>query len=199
MIDAATMERFRGYFGKIREYVDNFLNDVLPEADDPYDAEQEYREDLRDILGYNTQVYFGASRTVIVFNNEDWVIKIPRSLDDKYYNEREVENYEKAPQKLKPFFAECAFLDRDMCVTIMQSVICDGDRVESLQYESHNYGEDDNDFDSDVSFDLYGGLTLWDDLYQYLCDRDINDLHEENVGWLDTSEDLPVMIDYAGY
>ena len=199
MIDAATLDRFRGYFGEIREYVDNFLNEVLPEADDPYDAEDEYREDLRDILGYNTQIYYGASRTVIVFNNEDWVIKIPRHLDDNYYNAREVENYEKAPKELKPFFAECAFLDKEMCVTIMQSVICDGDRVESIQRDSHNYGEDDDYFDSDVTFDLYGSLDEWEDLYPYLCDRDINDLHEENVGWLDTSDDLPVMIDYAGY
>lgn len=198
MIDAKTLEKFRGYYSEISDYVERFLTAELPYSDDPYEAEDEFREDLRDILGYNTEVYYGASRNVIVFNNEDWVIKIPRSMGDMHYNAREVENYNDAPEELKPFFAECAFLDKEMCVTIMRSVMCDGERVESIQRDSNNYGDDEY-VDNDVSFDLYGNLDLWEELYQYICDREINDLHEENVGWLDPSDELPVMIDYSGY
>lgn len=169
---------------------------------------------------YNLSLDSGETKVVIIFDDEDWVIKIPFDLtktgtryDD--FCRIEAKNYQRAiEESVERFFAPMYFLGNyefeDGCcdfscpIYIMEKVDVNED-VNST-YAKSNYKGDEDDYD-DYDFSGEDGATIclessWTvdetiNLWDFLCEYDINDVHTGNIGL--NFEGKYVICDYSGY
>lgn len=157
---------------------------------------------------------YGASKLVIIDDDNDWVLKIPFCDKACDYCALEAENYKKAVEVgVEEGFAACHFLmeyEGAPCY-IMEKVSCDEQTVESDFYEigsnklSGEMDEDeiysylgsmDGDEIVDQLLEFYYDDGFLRDVYDFLSQNEINDLHTGNVGY---RNDQLVLVDYSGY
>ena len=170
--------------------------------------------------GYNLSLDSGETKVLIIFDDEDWVIKIPFDLtktgtryDD--FCRIEAKNYQRAiEESVEKFFVPMYFLGdyefEDGCcdfscpIYIMEKVDVNED-VNST-YAKSNYEGDEDDYDDydfsgedgamiclESSWTVDETINLWD----FLCKYDINDVHTGNIGL--NFEGKYVICDYSGY
>lgn len=175
-----------------------------------------------DFGGNGLAITSGETKVVIIFDDENWVIKIPFNFvgvkpsyryDD--FCRIEAKNYKRAVEKnLERFFAPMYFLGKyefeDGCcnfscpIYIMEKIEVNED-VNS-DYAASNYEGDEDDYDDydfsgedgamiclESSWTVDETINLWD----FLCDCNINDVHTGNIG-LDGNGKY-VICDYSGY
>ena len=168
---------------------------------------------------YNFSVESGSYRHTFIFDDCDWVLKIPRKIGEHNYNDCEIEVmvYKLAEKHgMNHFFAPAAQLVSFNCslgeipVYVMKKVYVDEDRVSDhfySLYDGDSEDEDDvnewydNNFDEvdatmQAFVDYYGGMEA-DNLQSFLNNIRINDIHSGNVGY--DEDDNLIIIDYAGY
>ena len=168
---------------------------------------------------YDFSIEFGTYRHTFIFDDCDWVLKIPRKIGEHNYNDCEIEVmvYKLAEKYgLHHFFAPAAKLASFNCslgeipVYVMKKVVVDEDRVSDhfySLYDGDSGDEEDvsewyeNNFDEidatmQAFVDYYGGAEA-DILQNFLNKVDINDIHSGNVGY--DEDDNLIIIDYAGY
>lgn len=162
----------------------------------------------------------GATRFCVVFNNWDYVIKIPRLGNVKYnYCDRELSNYELA----KKYRVERICLPIELYGEAESGIPLYiqpkyttssnnlSERKKGIVQKKINKLTTKPIFNKIRSscFDGYRINSLWlarvTQLYgkkfmlsfeKWLEEAKINDLHEENTGYLDNK---PIILDYAGY
>lgn len=153
----------------------------------------------------------GLTKGVLVFDELDWVVKIPLrvgfSRPDTNYCEREQFVYEQAKKRgIAEIFAESYFL-MDFCgrpIYIMKKVEANEEKVSTDLYnKAISEGYEEEDFQSMDSEEQVEKLFYYyydeDFLQEYFafCDEyEINDVHTSNIGY--DENDKPVIIDYSG-
>lgn len=168
---------------------------------------------------YDFSIEFGTYRHTFIFDDCDWVLKIPRKIGEHNYNDCEIEVmvYKLAEKYgLHHFFAPAAKLVSFNCslgeipIYVMKKVVVDEDRVSDHFYSLYDEDSEDeedvsewyeNNFDErdatmQAFVDYYGGAEA-DILQNFLNNIHINDIHPGNVGY-DEGDNL-IIIDYAGY
>ena len=181
-----------------------------------------YRANDYDFECNKVSLASGETKIVIIFDDEDWVIKIPFNFAGvkpsyKYddFCHIEAKNYKRAVEEnLEKFFAPMYFLGdyefEDGCcdfscpIYIMKKIEVNED-VNS-EYAASNYEGDEDDYDDcdfsgedgamiclDSSWTVNETINLWD----FLCDCNINDVHTGNIG-LDENGRY-IICDYSGY
>ena len=168
---------------------------------------------------YDFSIEFGTYRHTFIFDDCDWVLKIPRKIGEHNYNDCEIEVmvYKLAEKHgLHHFFAPAAQLASFSCslgeipIYVMKKVVVDEDRVSDHFYSLYDEDSEDeedvsewyeNNFDEidatmQAFVDYYGGAEA-DILQNFLNKVDINDIHSGNVGY--DEDDNLIIIDYAGY
>ena len=158
----------------------------------------------------------GLTKAVLVFDELDWVVKIPfqvdysRSDEDSITNycERERFVYEQAKKRgVAEIFAESYFL-MDFCgrpIYIMKKVEANEEKVSTDLYNkaiSEGYEEEDfQSMDSEEQveelFYYYYGEDFLQEYFAFCEEYEINDIHTSNIGY--DENDKPVVIDYSGY
>jgi hypothetical protein len=153
----------------------------------------------------------GLTKGVLVFDELDWVVKIPLHADfsrpDINYCEREQFVYEQAKKRgVAEIFAESYFL-MDFCgrpIYIMKKVEANEEKVSTDLYNkaiSEGYEEDFQSMDSEEQveelFYYYYGRDFLQEYFAFCEDYEINDIHTSNIGY--DENDKPVVIDYSGY
>lgn len=166
----------------------------------------------------------GATRLVVWdWDCPDFVVKIPLGTDCFKYCEREVEIYHTAvADGVDRYFAWCDYMGEccDWPIYAMEFVNCDSDTIEDESYSSayeswcqdNGYDPEDEDV-SDEFNNLYYSDELchesildWfynqvsdvikDALCRFISRNRINDLHAQNIGYLNGHVCL---CDYAGF
>ena len=168
---------------------------------------------------YDFSIEFGTYRHTFIFDDCDWVLKIPRKIGEHNYNDCEIEVmvYKLAEKYgLHHFFAPAAKLVPFNCnlgeipIYVMKKVVVDEDRVSDHFYSLYDGDSEDeedvnewyeNNFDEvdatmQAFVDYYGGAEA-DILQKFLNNIHINDIHSGNVGY--DEDDNLIIIDYAGY
>lgn len=168
---------------------------------------------------YDFSIEFGTYRHTFIFDDYDWVLKIPRKIGKHNYNDCEIEVlvYKLAEKYgVNHFFAPAAKLVSFNCslgeipIYVMKKVFVDEERVSEhfySLYDGDSEDEDDiddwyyNNFDEinatmQAFVDYYGGVEA-DNLRKFLNNIHINDIHSGNVGY--DEDDNLIIIDYAGY
>ena len=168
---------------------------------------------------YDFSIEFGTYRHTFIFDDCDWVLKIPRKIGEHNYNDCEIEVmvYKLAEEYgLHHFFAPAAQLASFSCslgeipIYVMKKVVVDEDRVSDHFYSLYDEDSEDeedvsewyeNNFDEidatmQAFVDYYGGAEA-DILQNFLNNIHINDIHSGNVGY--DEDDNLIIIDYAGY
>lgn len=213
---------------EVQQFMNQFLDDAiilglgewLVNPDRNIYANAEYVKIINYLKeDYNFSVEAGTYRYTFIFDDCDWVLKIPRKIGKHNYNDCEIEVmvYKLAEKYgMNHFFAPAAKLVSFNCdwgeipVYVMKKVVVDEDRVSDHFYSLYDgeseYVDDINEWYED-NFDVieatmqafvdYYGDTEADNLQSFLNKIDINDIHSGNVGY-DEYDDL-VIIDYAGY
>jgi len=166
----------------------------------------------------------GLTKAVLVFDELDWVVKIPFHVDYSRsdggsitdYCERERFVYEQAKERgVAELFAESYFL-MDFCgrpIYIMKKVEDNKKKVFTdlqdkvfigLQDEAISEGYDEEDFEYiepeeqvEELFYYYYEDNLLREYFAFCEDYGINDVHTGNIGY--DENDKPVLIDYSGY
>lgn len=165
----------------------------------------------------------GLTKAVFVFDELDWVVKIPLHVDYSRsdggsitdYCERERFIYEQAKKRgVAELFAESYFL-MDFCgrpIYIMKKVEDNKKKVfTDLQDKVFSEGYDEEDFEYMESEDFeyidpeeqveelfyhYYEDNLLREYFAFCEDYGINDVHTGNIGY--DENDKPVVIDYSG-
>lgn len=162
----------------------------------------------------NISYSHGVTKLVIIDDDNDWVLKIPFCDKAHDYCALEAENYKKAVEAgVEEGFAACYFLmeyEGAPCY-IMEKVNCDEEVVESDFYEIgsnrlsgemseeeiYNYlGSMDGDEIVDQLLEFYYDEGFLKDVYTFLSQNKINDLHTGNVGYRGANL---VFVDYSGF
>lgn len=168
---------------------------------------------------YDCVFHDGASKVCIVIEDDDFVIKIgfrDKSVDGMCRFEESV--YRAACREgVSQFFAACYPLCAYRAVDcfLMEYVECDSNEIDSDVYRhisdefassGREYSNDDiydecNDIEDECAyvsylFPFYYSHEEVSRLENFLWRYDINDLHNENMGY---SGDRIVLIDYSGY
>jgi len=154
----------------------------------------------------------GLTKGVLVFDELDWVVKIPLhvgfSRPDANYCEREQFVYEQAKKRgVAEIFAESYFL-MDFCgrpIYIMKKVEANEEKVSTDLYNkaiSEGYEEEDfQSMDSEEQveelFRYYYDEDFLQEYFAFCEEYEINDVHISNIGY--DENDKPVVIDYSGY
>ena len=154
----------------------------------------------------------GLTKGVLVFDELDWVVKIPFhvgfSRPDTNYCEREQFVYEQAKKRgVAEIFAESYFL-MDFCgrpIYIMKKVEDNEEKVSTDLYNKGiSEGYEEEDFENMESEEQVEELFYYyyeeDFLQEYFAfceDYEVNDVHTSNIGY--DENDKPVVIDYSGY
>lgn len=173
--------------------------------------------------GYNNEDYkvdSGASKVVLVFENSDYVVKIPfkgeycafsgaRVGEDEYgwdYCASEQFFYRKAIEAgLEDFFMETIFIGKfeDHPIYLQKKVSVYGYNSETKSSESSKeifvskfrHSEIQNEDFGGILIDYYG-VERVNQLVEFLSEVGISDLHSSNVG---IRANRPVLFDYSGY
>ena len=213
---------------EVQQFMNQFLQDAvnyglgewLVNPNRNIYANAEYIEIIRNLEKvYNFSVEFGTYRHTFIFDDCDWVLKIPRKIGGHNYNDCEIEVmvYKLAEKYgLHHFFAPAAKLVPFNCnlgeipIYVMKKVVVDEDRVSDHFYSLYDGDSEDeedvsewyeNNFDEvdatmQAFVDYYGGAEA-DILQNFLNSIHINDIHSGNVGY--DEDDNLIIIDYAGY
>ena len=213
---------------EVQQFMNQFLQDAvnyglgewLVNPDRTIYGNIEYVKIIRNLEKvYNFSVESGTYRHTFIFDDCDWVLKIPRKIGEHNYNDCEIEVmvYKLAEKYgLHHFFAPAAQLTSFNCslgeipIYVMKKVVVDEERVSDHFYSLYDgdpEDEDDvdewyeNNFDEidatmQAFVDYYGGAEA-DILQNFLNKVDINDIHSGNVGY--DEDDNLIIIDYAGY
>lgn len=153
----------------------------------------------------------GASKLIFIFNNHDYVIKVPFNSYVFNYCAREVDNYKKACQEqLEYFFAPIFYLgiSHNLPIYAMKKAVTGekeieqrfsavSDKVLSLnnkQYEPSIYYNWCS-LKMKALFEYEYSLSDYGRLGGFLQRNNINDIHYNNIGFI---ENKPVIIDYSG-
>lgn len=213
------VQEFMHHF--LKDAVDCGLGEWLVRPDTNYYSDNSLRDADKKLMElYDFSVEFGLYRTVFVFDDFDWVLKIPRLAR---FSEKpndciiEVMIYQLAERMgFDNFFAPAAELVPFECewgtipVYVMKKVYVDETRVSDHFYSLYDGDSEDDDdveiwynhnFDETVAvnqafLDYYGDKET-DRLFRFLNFAKIDDLHCGNVGY--DEDDNLVIIDYAGY
>lgn len=197
---------------------------------DNYDVIDRHASDIKYTVQTTSwlkgvKVRNGATRITIMFDTgkfKNIVVKVPYGTAYDYCK-KEVENYQKAPNEIKPFLAQAEFLGNVAVhsYTTSKTVILPVyimRRVEGSDKISNAYDGRKNPFKEKLSNDEYDKVyyayarcrSEWvmDLLYErmgienflkfldYIQENYINDLHSGNIGSLGGH---PVLFDYAGF
>ena len=213
---------------EVQQFMNQFLEDAvnyglgewLVNPNRNIYANAEYIEIIRSLEKvYNFSVESGTYRYTFIFDDCDWVLKIPRKIGEHNYNDCEIEVmvYKLAEKYgLHHFFAPAAKLVPFNCnlgeipIYVMKKVVVDEDRVSDHFYSLYDGDSEDeedvsewyaNNFDEvdatmQAFVDYYGGAEA-DILQNFLNSIHINDIHSGNVGY--DEDDNLIIIDYAGY
>lgn len=167
----------------------------------------------------NFNVSFGSSKLVIIPKDFNYVLKLPflYEKDEKSniinYCDIEAENYIKAKENgFDNFFAESYYLmtyneipcycmkkvvtsrSFDFAADLIDNYILSGmskrDAYDSVRCL------DDEEIVREIFICRYG-IVMVDSLYDFMCDNNINDIHDNNVGY--DENDNVIIIDYSGY
>lgn len=205
----------------LRDAVDCGLGEWLVRPDTGYYSDNNLRDADRKLTGlYDFSVEAGLYRTVFVFDDFDWVLKIPRLtrfsekpndciMENLIYQLAErmgFDNFFAAAAELVPFECEWGTVP----VYVMKKVYVDETRVSDHFYSLYDGNSEDDDdveiwydhnFDETTAvnqafLDYYGDKQT-DRLFQFLNFAKVDDLHCGNVGY--DEDDNLVIIDYAGY
>jgi hypothetical protein len=167
-----------------------------------------------DMAFINTCYTNGADKMVILPKElENWVIKFGISINDNEMCMREVENYQKAVQEgYDMYLAPCYFYTKKngFVFTIQRKCKCEECRYDDMFYEATASNYDKADFETEDDYyeavnaatddcdDYDRTMAVFDnkELYWWLQDNNINDLHCGNFGLLD---EVDVIVDYSGY
>lgn len=150
----------------------------------------------------------GATRYVLINDEEDWVIKFDINDDDEFYSRTEYENYCEAINcNLQNYFAETQYLGqsaegKEFFIQRRYNVSYDKVRDSFSDYMAGELGwEEENTYGGDYDLEPEDSLAAmfgYDrDLAAFIRRFRINDLHEGNYGFNNDYE--PILIDYAGY
>ena len=154
-------------------------------------------------------IYEGASKGVIVFEDADYVIKFDYYGSESYCK-LEANNYTDAVEAgLARYFAETRFVCEIDGITFTVQEKCDCDegavynslgRYVRSTYEDEGSEYDEHDIWSEVDclFDEGRAYEMFEDaaLAHFICSHYINDLHKGNFGFI--GERL-VMTDFSGF
>ncbi len=213
---------------EVQQFMNQFLQDAvnyglgewLVNPNRSIYANVEYVEIIRNLQrDYNFSIEPGTFRHTFIFDDCDWVLKIPRKIGEHNYNDCEIEVmvYKLAEKYgINHFFAPAAQLVSFNCslgeipIYVMKKVVVDEDRVSDHFYSLYDEDSEDeedvsewyeNNFDEigatmQAFVDYYGGAEA-DILQNFLNNIHINDIHSGNVGY--DEDDNLIIIDYAGY
>lgn len=212
---------------RICELVEDLIGHGLRGAITRYDGHHNFyrwQENYKNYLHrIHCETFCGVTRTVFVFDDLDWVIKINfinPLMDD--YNYLEYSHFQSAIKAgLEKYFAAMWYVDEidGICIYAQEKVNVDEDSVSSsfFEYTLENYynqasknedGEWTEDQVNEAAWDesytlenedrIYAMITdgMANELISFIQENDINDLHSGNWGY---RGDEPVLIDYAGY
>lgn len=166
----------------------------------------------------------GLTKAVLVFDELDWVVKIPFHVDYSRsdggsitdYCERERFIYEQAKERgVAELFAESYFL-MDFCgrpIYIMKKVEDNKEKVSTDLHDkvfSEGYDEEDFEYMEPEDFEYiepeeqveelfyhYYEDNLLREYFAFCEDYGVNDIHTGNIGY--DENDKPVVFDYSGY
>ena len=203
----------------------NFFEAILSRDNEPYyewcDSHKNYLE------SNGLSLHCGETKACIISNKlSNWVIKVGFvGMDD--YHERstdfcaiEEQNYQNAVKEgLEEFFAAsyelCSLtppeefnFEDDVTFYIQEWAEPDEEKTsctcQSYLRSSDGYydGDEDEDTyydpeDEDRIYSLFGDNKRVCDLFDFICNWNINDLHSGNFGY--TINGTPKIIDYSGY
>lgn len=195
-----------------RKIVTNFLQfcarERIPLTYEEF-SEREYTDELEAIeeeLGVS--VAFGLSKLVLIpYKASRFVIKIPFYREDEAaYCEMELSNYIEARNRGVDMFFAALHKDRVKKTTYyLQARVGDTYSVPYSKetkgyYYERPYGKvDDGVIGEEVSLEFieYYGEDGFEELYNFLLDMDINDVHSFNYG--KRFDGAPVIFDYSGF
>ena len=195
------------------EQVKSFIN-LLVEAgmiSDIHDDEKHFcpRTWFRKHMPKRCDIYEGACKGVIVFEDADYVIKFDYYGSESYCK-LEANNYADAVEAgLARYFAETRFeceID-GITFTVQEKCDCDEGAVynslgryvrSTYEDEGSEYNEHDIWSEVDCLFDEGRAYEMFEDaaLAHFICSHYINDLHQGNFGFI--GERL-VMTDFSGF
>ena len=157
----------------------------------------------------------GLTKAVLVFDELDWVVKIPFHVDYSRsdegsitdYCERERFIYEQAKERgVAELFAESYFL-MDFCgrpIYIMKKVEDNKEKISTDLYDkaiSEGYEIDFEYMEPEEQveelFYYYYEDYLLQEYFAFCEDYGVNDVHTGNIGYDESGK--PVVIDYSGY
>ena len=172
-----------------------------------------WEESSGENLG-NISYSYGASKLVIIDDDNDWVLKIPFCDKRCDYCALEAENYKKAVKAgVEEPFAACYFLmeyEGAPCY-VMEKINCNEQAIESDFYEigldklSGKMSEDeiysylgsmDTDEILNQLLEFYYEAGFLCEVNDFLSINNINDFHTGNLGY---RGDKLVFVDYSGY
>ena len=195
------------------EQVKSFIN-LLVEAgmiSDIHDDKKHFcpRTWFRKHMPKRCDIYEGASKGVIVFEDADYVIKF-EYYGSESYCKLEANNYADAAEAgLARYFAETRFVCEidGITFTVQEKCDCDEGAVynslgryvrSTYEDEGSEYNEHDIWSEVDCLFDEGRAYEMFEDaaLAHFICSHYINDLHQGNFGFV--GERL-VMTDFSGF
>ena len=157
----------------------------------------------------------GLTKAVLVFDELDWVVKIPFHVDYSRsdggsitdYCERERFVYEQAKERgVAELFAESYFL-MEFCgrpIYIMRKVEDNKEKISTDLYDkaiSEGYEVDFEYMEPEEQveelFYYYYEDYLLQEYFAFCEDYGVNDVHTGNIGYDESGK--PVVIDYSGY
>lgn len=224
--DGWTKKRLRQGYNSYPSIVEVMSDKSYPKYDvtDRHAADIQYTVSTTSWLK-GVKVRNGATRITIMFDTDKFkniVVKVP--YDTTYdYCKKEVENYEKAPDEIRPFLARAEFLGNVAVhsYTTSKTVILPVyimRRVEGSDKISNTYKGRKNPLKEKLSNEEYDkvyyayarcrsewvmnllyermGIDNFLKFLDYIEENYINDLHSGNIGSLDGH---PVLFDYAGF
>lgn len=186
-------------------------------ADEVFDGECEFDEFIYDNEEYfdslNIKVTHGVTKAVFIFNDADYVIKVP--LNNRVDCKREYEVYSISVEKgLSKYFPETDYLgqykglpmyiQRKIGTTWEDVPYAEYEKIESeLSQEEKELAETkyECEFEGEYTFSAFfihkNGEEELDKLLWFLDDESVNDLHEGNIGLSMAGE--PILCDFSGY
>lgn len=177
-----------------------------------------FRQKYKEKVNYDT----GATKGVLLFKEKGFVIKIPFQVcDDSYlcgvvdgdtdwdYCSQEVYRYELAEKyEVEKFFLPSEFIEyvNDEYPIYIQEYAEIGESIDSIEASKEERDSVEN-FNSknfykciNLNWEAKALSIFGEDKFlkfkNFIVDNDINDLHLGNIGY---KNNIPVLVDYAGF
>lgn len=190
---------------------EDFFDAVICEDNDNF---FDWCRNHKDFLEGHIKVYCGETKACIISDElSNWVVKVGFTYNDEYRLENttdfcaiEAKNYRDAVDEgLEEFFAASYELCRvaapkeynyedDIIFFIQEKAVPDDEKT-SATCEKYTGSDQNDDFDRIES--LFCGHKKLEELFRFIEDWDINDLHSGNFGY--TADGKIKIIDYSGF